>query len=34
MEQIGFSDIYFLGKTGFQTSKFTGGALFKATKIA
>ena len=34
MEQAGFSDVKFLGKTNFQTSQFTGGAYFEATKIA
>ena len=33
MEQVGFSNIESLGQTGFRTSKFTVGALFKATKI-
>lgn len=32
MEQVGFAGVESLGKTGFRTSKYTVGALFKATK--
>ena len=32
IEQVGFSSVKFLGKTGFRTSKYTVGALFKAIK--
>ena len=32
MEKVGFSDVEFLGKTGFHTSKYTVGALFRAHK--
>jgi hypothetical protein len=34
MAQAGFSNVEFLGQTGFRTSQFTVGALFGATKIA
>ena len=34
MEQVGFSNVESLGETGFRTSQFTVGALFRATKIA
>ena len=33
MKQVGFSNVESPGATGFRTSKFTVGALFKATKI-
>jgi hypothetical protein len=33
MQQAGFSDVEFSGKTGFSTSEFTVGALFSAIKI-
>jgi hypothetical protein len=32
MEKAGFAGIEFRGKTGFRTSRYTVGALFKATK--
>jgi len=34
MEKAGFSNVESPGKTGFRTSQFTIGALFKAIKIA
>lgn len=34
MEKVGFSGIEFLGETGFRTSKYTVGALFKAFKTS
>lgn len=33
MKKVGFSDVESLGETGFRTSQFTIGALFRATKI-
>jgi len=32
MQQVGFSNVEFLGETGFRTSGFTVAALFRATK--
>jgi hypothetical protein len=32
LRKAGFSDILFVGMTGFRTSSFTAGALFKARK--
>ena len=32
MEEVGFSDVEFLGETGFRTSQYTVGALFRAGK--
>jgi hypothetical protein len=32
MEKVGFSGIEFLGKTGFRTSQYTVGVLFRANK--
>jgi hypothetical protein len=32
MAEVGFSDIAFLGVTGFRTSQFTVGALFRGLK--
>jgi len=32
MEKVGFSDVEFLGETGFRTSQYTVGALFRAIK--
>lgn len=32
MEKVGFSNVEFLGTTGFRTSKYTVGALFRALK--
>jgi len=34
MKQAGFSNVECPGKTGFKTSQFTVGALFRAAKIA
>lgn len=34
MEQVGFSGVEFLGETGFRTSQYTVGALFRASKTA
>jgi hypothetical protein len=32
MEKAGFSEVEFVGLTGFRTSKYTVGALFRARK--
>jgi hypothetical protein len=34
MEKAGFSKVEYRGATGFRTSQYTVGALFKASKIA
>jgi hypothetical protein len=34
MEQVGFADVESPDKTGFRTSQYTVGVLFKAIKIA
>jgi hypothetical protein len=33
MEEAGFKEVEWLGMTGFRTSQYTVGALFKAKKI-
>jgi len=34
MEDVGFKEVEYLGTTGFRTSKYTIGALFRALKPA